>query len=314
MVYLIAQVGANHRGSLDSALEHLHAAKDAGANAARFQTSYTQHLEPKHSAALKPAHMVKLHSQAQALQIDFLSTPFDFATVDFLDSLPVPAFKVASGDLTNLPLLAHIARTGRPIYISTGMSNIGEVADAVGVCRRHGNQDITLLHCVSLLPTPHDRANLRAICTLERTFELPVGYTDHTIGNEACFGAVALGATIIEKHFALKRYRDSPDREVAANLRGLIALRRGIDIISQALGDGRKVPQAGEIEVAEIARRSVFSAHALKKGELLTPDLLTCHCPGTGIPASQFGEIIGHRLKLDLPADEMLQWDMLEGV
>lgn len=244
----------------------------------------------------------------------FLGTPFDTEAVDFLDQLPVPAFKVSSGDLTNHPLLAHIARNGKPIYLSTGMSNIGEIVDAVGVCRRNGNQDITVLHCVSLYPTPPEQANLLAIRTLAGALDLPVGYSDHTTGIEACLAAVALGATVIEKHFVLDRSRKGPDVKLSATPEELAELRHGVDKIYQELGDGNKVPRPGEMEVAQIARRSLFAARDIKKGEALTPDLLTCHRPGSGIPASQYSEVVGYRVIQDVPAGEMLLWEMLEGV
>ena len=322
MVYLIAEVGVNHRGNLQSALEHLHAAKNAGADAVKFQTFRAGELASvKHakdqanffaSVQLEFPEFAQLFREAGRVGVDFLSTPFDQEAVDFLDALPVRAFKVASGDLTNHPLLAHIARTKKPIYLSTGMSDLQEVAAAIAVCRRNGNEELTLLHCVSLYPTPPERANLRAITTLAESFRLPVGYSDHTIGNEACLAAVALGATVVEKHFTLNRQEAGPDIALSATPDELAALRHSIDIIAAALGDGRKTPQEGEAAMAELARRSVFAVRALKAGQLLAPEMLTCRRPGTGIPASRFAELVGRRLKADVPAGEMLAWDMIE--
>ncbi|MCD6282603.1 N-acetylneuraminate synthase family protein [bacterium] len=324
MVYLIAEVGVNHRGDYNLALEHLRAAKKAGADAVKFQAFRATELASADYAKdqldffaeveLTFPELGKLYEEAQKLEIVFLGTPFDTEAVDFLNELPVPAFKVSSGDLTNHLLLSYIARTQKPIYLSTGMSNIGEIVDAIGVCRRNGNQDITVLHCVSLYPTPPEQANLLAIRTLKEALDLPVGYSDHTVGIEACLAAVALGATVIEKHFVLDRSRKGPDVELSATPEEFTELRSGIDRIYEELGDGNKIPRPGEIEVAQIARRSLFTAHDVKKGEVLTPDLLTCHRPGSGIPASQYTEIVGHRVIRDVPAGEMLLWDMLEGV
>ncbi len=324
MVYLIAEIGVNHRGDYGLALEHLRAAKEAGADAVKFQAFRASELASRVYARdqldffseveLNFSDLERLFEEAQKLDVTFLGTPFDTDAVDFLDQLPVTAFKVSSGDLTNHPLLAYIARCGKPIYLSTGMSNIGEIVDATGVCRRNGNQDITVLHCVSLYPTPPEQANLLAIRTLAQSLDLPVGYSDHTVGIGACLAAVALGATVIEKHFVLDRSREGPDVALSATPGELTQLRRSIDAITLELGDGVKVPRPGELEVAQIARRSLFTVSDIKKGEVITPDLLTCHRPGTGIPASQYSEVVGHRATRDIPADEMLLWEMLEGV
>jgi N,N'-diacetyllegionaminate synthase len=324
MVYLIAEVGVNHKGDLAYAIEHVHAAKAAGADAVKFQTfkagelasiKYAKEQVDFFSAVeLQYPEFARLYEETIRVGIDFLSTPFDVSAVDFLDKLPVKAFKISSGDLTNYPLLAVIARKNKHILLSTGMSNIGEVSDAISVLRRNGNQDVTILHCVSLYPTPAASANLRAIRTLAETFDLPVGYSDHTVGNEACMAAVALGAIVIEKHFTLDKSQPGPDIALSASPEELAMLRKGIDFISVALGDGRKIPQEGEEEMAMLARRSVFTTRAIEKGELITPDLLTVHRPGTGIPASQINEVVGHRLKVDIAEGDMLHWEMLEGV
>jgi N,N'-diacetyllegionaminate synthase len=304
MVYLIAEVGVNHKGDLAYAIEHVHAAKAAGADAVKFQTfkagelasiKYAKEQVDFFSAVeLQYPEFARLYEETIRVGIDFLSTPFDVSAVDFLDKLPVKAFKISSGDLTNYPLLAVIARKNKHILLSTGMSNIGEVSDAISVLRRNGNQDVTILHCVSLYPTPAASANLRAIRTLAETFDLPVGYSDHTVGNEACMAAVALGAIVIEKHFTLDKSQPGPDIALSASPEELAMLRKGIDFIFVALGDGRKIPQEGEEEMAMLARRSVFTTRAIEKGELITPDLLTVHRPGT--------------------EGDMLHWEMLEGV
>ncbi len=324
MVYLIAEVGVNHKGNIDYAIEHIQAAKSAGADAVKFQTFKADRLasvryakeqvEFFRSVQLHYEDFKRLYDEANSVDIDFLSTPLDFESVDFLDALPIKAFKVSSGDLTNYLLLAFIARKGKNIFLSTGMSNIGEVADAISVIRRNGNQDVTLLHSVSLYPTPYECANLLAIRTLANTFDVPIGYSDHTIGIEACLAAVALGATVIEKHFTLDKKQLGPDIPSSAEPREMLELRRGIDIISIALGDGRKVPQACEYQMALAGRRSIFTTRNLHKGDILTPDSLTALRPGNGIPVSQIFEVVGHKLKVDAGAGEMLFWDMLEGI
>jgi N,N'-diacetyllegionaminate synthase len=324
MVYLIAEVGVNHKGDLAYAIEHVRAAKAAGADAVKFQTFKAEELASVRfakdqvdfftSVQLPYEAFKTLFDEARKAGIDFLSTPLDYESVDYLDSLPVKAFKVSSGDLTNYSLLAFIARKGKHIYLSTGMSNIGEVSDAISVIRRNGNQDVTLLHAVTLYPTPYECANLLAVRTLAETFDLPVGYSDHTVGNEACHAAVALGATVVEKHFTLDKKQQGPDIVSSADPTEMAALRRGLDIISLALGDGRKIPQACEDGMALAARRSIFTTKALHKGDLLTPDLLTTLRPGTGIPASQIFDVVGHKLRADVSAGEMLKWEMLEGI
>jgi N,N'-diacetyllegionaminate synthase len=324
MVYLIAEVGVNHKGNLDYALEHLHAAKEAGADAVKFQTFKARELASFkyapdqvdffHAVELQFPEFARLFQEAGKVGIDFLSTPFDIDAVDFLDKLPVSAFKVASGDLTNHSLLAYIARKGKHIFLSTGMSNIGEVADALSVIRRNGNRDVTLFHCVSLYPTPPERANLLAVRTLAETFDMPAGYSDHTIGVEACIAAVALGAVVVEKHFTLDKSQPGPDIALSCNPEELASLRKSIDLVNLALGDGRKIPQKGEDEAALAARRSIFTTCLIKKGEIITPDFLALHRPGTGISACQFCEVVGHRARIDIEPGEMLRWEMLEGV
>jgi sialic acid synthase SpsE len=241
----------------------------------------------------------------------FLSTPFDYESADFLAELPVPAFKIPSGELTNLFFLEHVARKHCPLIVSTGMATLEEVAVAVDTIRTTGNQQMILLQCVSNCPADPASMNLRAMRTLEETFGVSVGLSDHTVGTEVAFAAVALGACVIEKHFTLSRELPGPDHRASLEPQDLIKLMKGIRIIEAALGDGIKRPTAEELNTADVARRSLVAARPIPAGAVLTVDMLDILRPGTGLPPSMRSQVLGRRALHDIEAGAILSLNML---
>jgi N,N'-diacetyllegionaminate synthase len=241
----------------------------------------------------------------------FLSTPFDKYSVDLLDGMGMVAFKVGSGELTNLPFLTHIARKGKPMILSTGMANLEEVGVAVDTVRAAGNRDLVLLHCVSNYPSKASSTNLRAMKTLEDKFEVPVGYSDHTEGIAVALASVALGACLVEKHFTLDRNLPGPDHPASIEPAELAAMVRGIRMVQSAIGDGIKQPASEELNTAEVARRSLVVARDLRAGSLLTADDVVIRRPGTGLPPALYAEVIGRRLAQDVSAGSLYTLEML---
>jgi N,N'-diacetyllegionaminate synthase len=332
--FVIAEAGVNHNGDIALAKRLLDAAVEAGANAVKFQSFHAESIAS--SEAPKAAYQVATtgasETQREMLQrlelthaaheelsrhasergIIFCSTPFDIASVDLLEALDVPFFKVASGELTHVPLLRRIARTGRPVVVSTGMSELQEVESALGTLRAAGARDIALLHCLSEYPAPSAEANLRAMATMRERFGTPVGYSDHTLGVEVAVASVALGASILEKHLTLDRSMPGPDHRASLEPREFSELVRQVRSVESALGDGVKRPGKSEMANRAIARRGVFAAVAIPKGTVLTADMLACKRPDDGIPASQFDSVVGRRVRLDLRAGEKLSWEQLD--
>ena len=333
-VFVIAEAGVNHNGDLDLALRLVEAAAAAQADAVKFQTFVAEQLvtsdAPKADyqkqdtskqesqlemlKALELSHeefkRIKAHCEANG--IIFMSTPFDMSSLNFLEELDVPAFKISSGDLTNLPLLAEAGKKQRPIVLSTGMSNLSEVREAVAAVRDAGNEQIALLHCVSNYPADPAEVNLRAMRTMHREFRLPVGYSDHTMGLEVALAAVALGARIIEKHFTLDRSLKGPDHRaslVPEELNDLIKSIRNIEI---ALGDGEKKPSASEKAIAAVARRSLVAARDIAAGTILTAAMVEIKRPGTGLSPKMLDSLVGRRIRFDVHAGELFTLEMLE--
>jgi N,N'-diacetyllegionaminate synthase len=240
-----------------------------------------------------------------------LSTPFDRGSVDLLNSLGVSAFKVGSGELTNLSFLKYIAEQGKPMIVSTGMSTLEEVEAAVAVVKTAKNPKLVLLHCVSNYPAFVSSVNLRAMKTLEKHFEVPIGYSDHTQGIEIPLAAAALGACVIEKHFTLDRSLPGPDHKASLEPDELRAMTAGIRNVQAALGDGRKQPATEELNTAAVARRSLVAAVDLAAGVVLTEEMIAARRPGTGLPPSSLPQLIGRRLLQDVPAGELFSKDML---
>jgi N,N'-diacetyllegionaminate synthase len=330
-VFVIAEAGVNHDGDLDRAKRLAEVAASAGADAVKFQTFNTgrlvsaaagpvhgasspaaSHIEMLRRLELPAAAHLELVTHCRHLGITFLSTPFDEESADLLETLDVPAFKISSGDITNVPLLEHVARKYRPVFLSTGMSSHDEVAAAVGVVRAAGNEELALLHCVSTYPADPADCNLRVLETMAVAFGVPVGYSDHTLGIEIAVAAVALGACIIEKHFTLDRRSPGPDHHASLEPAELAALVRAIRNTEAALGHGRKEAVPNEAVNARLARRSLVAARDIPVGTRLTRTLIAVKRPGTGLPPAMLPSLLGRIARVDVPADCLLTPDLFE--
>jgi len=330
--FVIAEAGVNHNGDLGTALRLIDAAAEAGADAVKFQTFRADRLvtaqAPKADyQARNTGSDGSQQAMLRALELDepmhrelmahcarrgllFLSTPFEESSADLLERLDLPAFKLPSGEITNLPFLAHVARKGRPIILSTGMADLGEVERALAVLRAEGDPPVALLHCVSAYPTEPRDANLRAMATLALAFQVPVGYSDHTTGLEIPLAAVALGACILEKH-TLDRSLPGPDQIASLEPRDLKRLVAGVRAVESALGHGRKEPAACERNTAEVARKSLVTARPLAAGSTLGAEDLVLMRPGTGLDASFLPALAGRTLARALPAGHLLSLEDL---
>ena len=327
-VYVIAEAGVNHGGDVDRALELVDAAADAGADAVKFQTFDPQAVvvaggrpaqyqrertgtEDQRAmlagVALDAAAFGRIAAHARGRGITFLSTPFDEGSAELLDRLGVQAFKVGSGELTNLPFLEALARRRRPMLISTGMADLVEIEAAVTTVRRGGAEQIALLHCVSSYPTPAEEANLRAIDTLREAFgDIVVGYSDHCLGLDVSLAAVARGADIIERHVTLDRAAPGPDHALSLTPAELADLVERVRTVRSALGDGVKVAQPSERDVMAVARRSLVAARNLRAGDLVRADDVTAKRPAGGLAPARLPGLVGRRLACDVPADRAL--------
>lgn len=330
--YVIAEAGVNHNGSLDLALRLIDAAAESGADAVKFQTFRAETLvgpgvgkaayqeratgRGDQRQMLKALELtydehVTLYERCAARGIEFLSTPFDEESLEFLVGLGMRRIKIASGELTNRPFIELAASTGLPIILSTGMAELSEVAEALDWIRRARPIEmkvpgIVLLHCTSNYPTTITDVNLRAMSTMSQAFGLPVGYSDHTAGLEVAPLAVALGAEVIEKHFTLDRSLPGPDHMASLEVPELRRMIQSIRSASIALGDGLKVPRPAEIAVRELVRRSVAARCDLPEGHVLRREDLTCMRPGTGIPPKALGSIVGRSLRRAIVAGALI--------
>jgi N-acetylneuraminate synthase len=332
-VFVIAEAGVNHNGSLDLALKLVDAAKSSGADAVKFQTFRADLLATRsaHKAAYQERTTANSESQFQMLQrleldeaahrcliehcrevgIQFLSSPFDAQSADLLDAMDLPLYKIPSGEITNLPFLEHLARKGRPLILSTGMSTLGEVEEAVELLKTAGATELTLLHCVTEYPAPYADVNLRAMLTLKMAFGLPVGYSDHTPGIEIAIAAVALGAEVIEKHFTLDRSLPGPDHAASLEPGELQQMVTAIRHVEAALGNGIKAPAACELPNISVARKSLVALRPLPAGHRLTAGDLDIKRPGNGLAPKMIPALIGRTLRAGLDKDEVITWDHL---
>jgi N,N'-diacetyllegionaminate synthase len=332
-VLIIAEAGVNHNGSIDLAVQLIDAAKASGADAVKFQTfradriatrsaekaNYQQRqaadgesqFEMLQRLELDAAAHRRLFDYCRKTAIQFLSSPFDIQSIDLLDTLEVPLLKIPSGEITNLPFLERIAAKGRPVILSTGMSTLGEVEEAVQVLRAGGVSEITLLHCVTEYPAPYAEINLRAMQTLKSAFGLPVGYSDHTPGIEIAIAAVALGAEVIEKHFTLDRSLPGPDHSASLEPKEFKQMVAAIRNVESALGDGIKKPALCELPNIPVARKSVVAARALRAGQKLAAADLDVKRPGTGLSPKLLTALVGRTLRTNIEPDELILWDHL---
>ena len=331
--FVIAEAGVNHNGDLELAKQLVDVATAAGADAVKFQTFKAERmvsaaapkaeyqlqttdasesqLEMLQRLELSPDFHRQLWVYCQERGLMFLSTPSDEISADLLDDLGVAAFKIPSGEVTNWPFLQHVAGKGKPMIISTGMANLAEVYDAVGVVRDAGCDRFALLHCVSNYPANASDVNLRAMATMAAAFGVPVGYSDHTTGIEVPLAAVALGACVIEKHFTLDRSMPGPDQPTSLEPEELVAMVAGIRKVEVALGNGRKEPAASEAGTAAVARKSLVAARDIPAGTLLTEELITSKRPGTGLPLAMRSYVLGRTLRKDVAEDTLLTLEML---
>ncbi len=320
--FIIAEAGVNHNGDLSTARTLIDGAVEAGADAVKFQTFKTEAIVTPQAGESQFAMLKRLELSREATQelflyskkkgILFLSTPFEEESADFLEELGVEAFKIPSGEVTNLPFLSHVAAKGRPIILSTGMSTLEEVVTAVKTLRTVHSAGLDLLHCVSNYPTDPEEANLRAMETLRRTFRVPVGFSDHTLGIEIALAAVALGACVIEKHFTLDHRLPGPDHRVSLELEEMRCLVQGIRKVEKSLGDGRKVPAFREMDTASVARKSLVAGKAIARGSLLTRDLVVIRRPGTGLPPAMWDLVLWKKAGQDIPEGTPFTLEMLE--
>lgn len=327
-VYVIAEAGVNHNGSLSLAKTMVDEAKKSGADCIKFQTFVSENLVSKTAqkaeyqkqqtsntegqlAMLKGLELsfkefAELSKYCKEKQIDFLSTPFDDDSIDFLHALGMQKWKIPSGDITNLPHLIKIARSGKPILLSTGMSTMEEVETAVSVLRTNGAPDVTVLHCTTEYPAPIEDVNLRAMNAMGLRFGVPVGYSDHTAGIEIPIAAVALGATVIEKHFTLDRTMEGPDHKASLEPTEFKDMVRAIRIIEAAMGSGEKIPAESERKNIAVARKSIIAKRHIRKGEVFSKENLTVKRPGSGISPMKWFEVIGHMAGRDFEEDELI--------
>ncbi len=340
--FIIAEAGVNHNGSEELALRLVEAAADAGADAVKFQTFRAELLakpgsekavyQKSQTGAGDQLSMLRelelsesqhrlLQPRCEQLGIEFMSTPFDQPSVDFLLDLGVRRLKIPSGELTNHPFLKYISTKGVPLILSTGMASLEEVQDAVQVVRSVREQHafteplaevLTLLHCTSNYPAAHENVNLRAMQTLHQATGLPVGYSDHTEGILVAPVAAALGAIVIEKHFTLDHSLPGPDHAASLEPDELSEMIRNIRNVETLLGSPEKTPTQSELPVRDVVRRSVTLTRQVSRGHTLTQEDLVLLRPGTGIPPKALEQLIGRTVKTDLPPWHTLCWSDLE--
>jgi len=318
-VYIIAEAGINHGGDLKVAAEMVGVAADAGIDAVKFQSFTAGGLT--HSALAADQHEFfakyelsrdehrELAGICESHGVDFLSTPFDHGMAKMLNELGVRAFKIASCDLTNIPLIECCAAFDKPLFISTGMGSVDEVKQAYNAARNAGNGKVTMLQCTTNYPTAYTDVNLGALKVMREAVGCSVGFSDHSIGNWACFGAAALGAEVIEKHFCLDKSASGPDIPGSCGPDELKDLVQGIRSLTECLGSGDKVMRASEREVAVIARRSIYYARDIRAGQTLQSGDFICLRPAGGMSPARLGELMGRALKRDVKAGDTAQPD-----
>ncbi len=329
-VFIIAEAGVNHNGDMELAKQLIVSAAEAGCDAVKFQTFSAEALVTKDAAkaayqeindgAGSQFEMLKrlelnweqhkiLKGDCANHGIEFLSTGFSIEDMEFLISIGVQRIKIPSGDLTNLPLLKVAARSGLPILLSTGMADLDEVKASLNALEEAGcpPDRITALHCTSLYPAPAMTVNLRAMLSIQEACRVAIGYSDHTLGDEITIAAVALGATVIEKHITISRDLPGPDHRASLEPDQLKAMVRSIRAVELAMGDGIKKPSKEELETRVAARRSIVAAQCIKPGELLTPINLACKRPGHGISPMHWDQLLGRRASYSYRADDMIE-------
>ncbi len=330
-VFIIAEAGVNHNGSKELAKKLIDVASEAGADAVKFQTFKAEKLVSKNAKKadyqqknmsenddsqfnmLKKLELdVDTHNEliayAKSKNIMFLSTPFDHESIELLNNLELPIFKIPSGEITNLPYLRHIGSLQKKVILSTGMSHLGEIEATLDVLVNAGTkkEDITVLHANSMYPTPIEDVNLKAMQTIGAAFDVAFGYSDHTLGIEVDIAAVALGASCIEKHFTLDKTMEGPDHKASLEPDELKAMVQGIRNIEKALGSTLKKPSKSEMPNIEVARKSIVASQSIAKGELFSEENLTTKRPAKGISPMRWDDIVGKTAQQDYEVDELI--------
>ncbi|HVP13533.1 MAG TPA: N-acetylneuraminate synthase family protein [Phycisphaerae bacterium] len=323
--FFIAEIGANHNGDMDLCRRLIDAAADAGADAVKFQSWTDKSLlalgeyaaqddflrqARKHQLSPEQHHMARERCRAKGVM--FCSTPFSAGEADMLEGLDVPFFKISSMDVNHHAFLRHVARKKRPIILSTGMATLGEIEQAVMAIRSEGNDDIVLLHCVSLYPPNAETVNLRNIRMLSDVFGLPAGFSDHTIGVGCPLAAVALSACVVEKHFTLDKKMPGWDHAVSADPTEMATIIREGREIWKALGRYERTLTKEEVEKRNVFRRSLVTKRSMKAGEVITREDLDCKRPGWGIPPNELEYVVGRKLSEDVAAEQVLRWSQLK--
>lgn len=327
-VYIIAEAGVNHNGSFELACKMIDVAKTAGVDCIKFQTFKSKNLVSTNTRKaeyqvcttgdgtqldmlqkleLSYEEFRKLKQYCDHVGICFLSTPFDFESIDFLNSIGIPFWKIPSGEVTNFPYLVAIAKTKKPVVMSTGMCNMEEIRMAIDVLRDNGSANIKLLHCNTEYPTPFEDVNLRAMLTMKELFGLEVGYSDHTKGIEIPIAAVALGASVIEKHFTLNCNMPGPDHKASVEPNELTSMVSSIRNVEKSLGTGNKIPSPSEIKNITVARKSIVAKKRIKAGDFLTEENITVKRPGTGVSPMNWIRVIGTKAIRDFEKDELIE-------
>lgn len=328
MTLIIAEAGVNYNGDINLAFRMAEKAKEAGADIVKFQTAHPENvisiyaqkaayqkettgasesqLDMVRKLMLKFEEFIPLKEYCKKIGIAFLSTPFEIDAVHFLNKLQ-NLWKIPSGEITNYPYLVEIAKTGKPVIMSTGMSTLDEIDTAMKLLRENGSGEISLLHCNTQYPTPFEDVNLRAMITMREKFGVRVGYSDHTLGIEVPVAAVAMGAEIIEKHFTLDRNMEGPDHKASLEPDELFAMVKAIRNIELALGSGEKKVSPSEKENIAVARKSIVARENIKKGQILTEANITTKRPGTGINPMKWPEVLGTKAIRDFRRDELIE-------
>lgn len=333
-VFIIAEAGVNHNGDINLAKKMVDKAKEAGVDAVKFQTFKSEKLvtqtakmaeyqknnigkEESQFEMLKKLELsfdgfAELKSYCEEKGILFLSTPFDIESAIFLDSIGIEAFKIGSGDLTNIPLLDKVAKFNKPMILSCGMSNMGEIEDAINVVKINGNNEIAMLHCTSNYPAPIESINLNAMKTIENAFKVIIGYSDHTEGITIPIAAAALGAKIIEKHFTLDKNMEGPDHKASLDPEELKSMVEAIRKVELAMGNGIKECTTSEANTKEVARKSIVAGRNIKSGEILKEEDLDFKRPGNGLSPKLYKELIGKKVIKDIYKDEAINFGIMD--
>lgn len=324
---IIAEAGVNHNGNFDTAIRMIDTAKEAGVDIVKFQTSITSTSKfsvkadyQKEATGSNESQLdmikklrfsfeqhLKLKEYCDSIGITYLSTPFDFESIDFLNELGCPFWKIPSGEVINIPYLKKIAATGKRVIMSTGIATINEIQNAINILETYGTKDISLLQCTTEYPTPYEDINLKAMLTLQNRFGKPIGLSDHSMGIEVPIAAVALGASIIEKHFTLSREMPGPDQKASIEPSELKQMVLSIRNIEMALGDGIKNPNERELRNAIAARKSIVAKRNIKKGEIFTEENIIPRHAGAGISPSRWYDVLGKKAIRDFIEDEMIE-------